>query len=451
MDRLVYRNFGTHESLLLNHTVTTNGVAGIRWYEIRDPGGAPTVFQQGTFSPGSNNWRWAGSLAQDQAGDIALGYSISSTGSPGVAHPAIAWAGRLAGDSLGSFGQSESIIDSGSFNDAQSQRWGDYSSMTIDPSDDCTFWYTNELYGASSSHWSTEIASFKFPNCGANDFSISASPAVTAIQGAGGSTTVSTLSTKGSPESVALNAYDLPAGATASFNPATVTAGQASTLTLTAGPTTPPGTYTVEVAGTAPSAVHGTTVSFTVSAAHTLSVLKSASGAGTITSQPQGISCGSVCSSRFAAGQNVTLTAAPAAGSLFVGWSGGGCSGQGTCMVTLSADTAVTAVFDTRPVCNSRSGSVTFNTSKKLSLACSHARSTTLRWALVRQPAHGRLSQVSSTGAVTYTPKTGYAGPDSFTFKAVDSHGVSSKIATVTLKVLARRTATAALAALALF
>lgn len=447
MDRLVYRNFGDHESLLVNHTVTSSGVAGIRWYEIRDPGGTPTVYQQGTFSPDANNWRWAGSIDQDQAGDIALGYSISSAGSPGVAHPSIAWAGRLAGDPLGTFGQTENIIDSGAFNDTQfGQRWGDYSSMTIDPSDDCTFWYTNELYSASSTHWSTAIASTKFPNCARNDFSIAASPAVSALQGAGGSTTVSTTSTKGAGALVALNAYDLPAGATASFNPATVTAGQTSTLTLTAGPATPPGTYTVEVAGTAPSAVHGTTVSFTVNAAHQLTVLKSASGSGTVTSQPQGIDCGSTCSSPFAAGQSVTLTASPATGSLFIGWSGAGCSGHSTCLVTMDADKSVTAVFDTRPVCKNRSVSVTFNTPKKLSLGCSHARSTTLRWVIVRRPAHGVLSKVSSSGAVTYTPRKGYSGPDSFTFKAIDSHGISSKIATVGLKVL-RRTAMPALAA----
>jgi hypothetical protein len=166
MYRLAYRNFGSYESLVANQTVqvtSSSNQNGVRWYEIRNPNGTPTVFQQGTYSPDSTAYRWLGSLAQDRNGDVAVGYSVSD---PVSIYPGIRYAGRLVSDPLGTL-EAESVIVNGSASQTgqHAERWGDYSSMSIDPTDDCTFWYTNE-YIAVGGSWNTRIASFKFNGCG---------------------------------------------------------------------------------------------------------------------------------------------------------------------------------------------------------------------------------------------------------------------------------------------
>jgi hypothetical protein len=265
MDRVTYRNFGDHESVFAEHTVTAGAGTGIRWYELRSPGSSPTVFQQGTYAPADTNWRWMGSMAADQAQDMVLGFSLSST----TKKPSIAWTGRLAGDTLGQMGQGETILDTGAGTESGATRWGDYSSMTVDPSDDCTFWYVNELYNITLTYtWDTRIASVKFPNCAQNDFTLAPSPdTVTAVQGGQGATTIDTTVTAGTAENVGLYVNGLPAGASAGFSPAAPAAGTSSTLTLTAGAATPPGSYPITVIGHATSAVHATSLTFTVTAA----------------------------------------------------------------------------------------------------------------------------------------------------------------------------------------
>jgi hypothetical protein len=161
MMQLQYRNFGNFEALWVNHTVGSGGVAGVRWYEVRDPGGTPYVYQQGTYSPDGEN-RWMGSLAIDGDGNMALGYSVSSEN----VIPAIRYTGRLNGESLGGLAQGEAELFQGTGVQVGSTRWGDYSSMSIDPVDDCTFWYTNEYLLTNSSNWVTRIGSFRFPSCG---------------------------------------------------------------------------------------------------------------------------------------------------------------------------------------------------------------------------------------------------------------------------------------------
>ncbi len=160
--RLSYRNFGTYESLLVTHAVTVNSSAGVRWYEIRNPeGNPPTLHQQGTFAPDSN-FRWMPSIAQDKLGDIAVGYSVSSSSM----YPAIRYTGRVPSDPLGSMETEASILEGTGAELSGNGRWGDYSAMTVDPVDDCTFWYTNEYYNVSSvKSWRTRIASFKFSSC----------------------------------------------------------------------------------------------------------------------------------------------------------------------------------------------------------------------------------------------------------------------------------------------
>ncbi len=169
MHRLTYRKSSDHETLLMNHTVDAGGGrAGIRWYEVRDPGGTPSIYQQGTYAPNDSASRWMGSLAMDHTGNIALGYSVSSLS----IYPSIRYAGRLVDDPLGELTQGEGsiVVGAGSQRDSRS-RWGDYSSMNLDPVDDCTFWYTQEYYPVTPSgvqiNWHTRIASFRFPNCSA--------------------------------------------------------------------------------------------------------------------------------------------------------------------------------------------------------------------------------------------------------------------------------------------
>lgn len=161
MWRLAYRNFGDHDTLVVTHSVAGgSGNVGARWYEIRNPGGTPTVYQQGTFAPDSN-FRWMGSLTMDQMGDMALGYSESSSSMA----PGIFYTGRLATDPLGTM-ENEAMVIAGAGVEQGSSRWGDYSSMGIDPVDDCTFWYTNEYFPVTGSgNWHSRIASFKFPAC----------------------------------------------------------------------------------------------------------------------------------------------------------------------------------------------------------------------------------------------------------------------------------------------
>jgi hypothetical protein len=166
MYRLQYRNFGTYETLLGNHTVDVDGTdrAGVRWFELRrQSGGNWGMYQQGTFSPDSTD-RWMASVAMNGSGQIALGYSIASSS----IYPSIRYTGRLASDPLGTMSQGENTIINGAGSQTStSSRWGDYSSMSVDPMDDCTFWYTTEyVQSTGSAPWRTRIASFTFPGCG---------------------------------------------------------------------------------------------------------------------------------------------------------------------------------------------------------------------------------------------------------------------------------------------
>jgi hypothetical protein len=163
MYRFSYRNFGTYESLVVDHAITSGSSVGMRWYELRNPNGAVTVNQQGTYAPDSA-YRWMGSIAQDHVGDMGLGFSVSSSSQ----HPGISYTGRLVSDPANTMPQGETsvIVGGGSQTGQNLSRWGDYSSMTVDPADDCTFWYTTEYIPSNGAfNWKTQIASFKFPSC----------------------------------------------------------------------------------------------------------------------------------------------------------------------------------------------------------------------------------------------------------------------------------------------
>lgn len=172
MYRLAYRQFPTYGALVVNHTVAvTNkprtGQTGVRWYELRvDNAGTPSLFQQGTFTNGSGTgdglYRWMGSAAMDKAGNIALGYSVSS----GAMRPSIRFTGRGPADALGSLGPEFSIQTGVGSQTTGLSRWGDYASLSVDPDDDCTFWFTTEYLKTSGTfNWSTRVGSFKLNNC----------------------------------------------------------------------------------------------------------------------------------------------------------------------------------------------------------------------------------------------------------------------------------------------
>ncbi|GAC1605362.1 MAG: hypothetical protein NVS4B10_18840 [Myxococcales bacterium] len=269
MYRLAWRGFADgHESLIVNHSVTAGASTGVRWYEIRSPNTTPVVYQQGTFAPDAQ-FRWMGSSAMDGSGGIALGYSLSSSS----VHPGIYVTGRNAGDALGTMTQGETslIVGGGSQTGTQAlSRWGDYSNLSIDPSDDCTFWFTTEFIPSNGTfNWQTQVGSFKLSGCGpvaTNDFSISASPSsLSLVQGTSGTSTISTLVTAGAAGTVSLVASGVPAGATATLNPTSVTAGGSSTLTVNTG-TAAAGSYTITVTGTEGTVSHATTIALTVTA-----------------------------------------------------------------------------------------------------------------------------------------------------------------------------------------
>ncbi|MDE3187402.1 MAG: hypothetical protein KGM96_07755 [Acidobacteriota bacterium] len=173
MYRLSYRNYGATQAMVVNHAVqvsSTSTQTGIRWYQLCNQSATIpfSVCGQGTFSPDSTTYRWMGSIAQDGTGNLGLGYSTSS----GSMYPSVAVTGMEKGVDSGM--ETEAVLYNGpNFQDTYS-RWGDYSSVAVDPKDNCTFWYTTEystptnVFGIYNFFWGTVIGSFNFPNCTPN-------------------------------------------------------------------------------------------------------------------------------------------------------------------------------------------------------------------------------------------------------------------------------------------
>jgi hypothetical protein len=167
MPRMAYRNFGTYQSFLVSHTIQvgtgTNQQTGIRWYELRGSTGNPTLYQSGTVTNGNSIYRFTPSIAQDTSGNAAVGYSVSSS----ALHPGI----RAAYWSLGTLGATptEITLKNGTGDEENSIHWGNLTSMNVDPSDGCTFWYVNQYYQAneigSEVNWDTRISHFKLSTC----------------------------------------------------------------------------------------------------------------------------------------------------------------------------------------------------------------------------------------------------------------------------------------------
>ena len=254
LHRLAYRNFGSHESLVTNQSVEAPGpFAGVRWWEIRSPNVTPLIYQQGTYAPADGLHRWMGSAAQDSAGNMALGFSTSSS----TTFPSVAYTGRLAGDPLGTMPQGEGVIYTGTGSQTGGgNRWGDYSSMNVDPTDDCTFWFVNEYLPTTSERgWQLRIGSFRFNECGTPGFSLGVSPASQNIC-VGSSATYSITNTSiasfAGPVTLALTGA--PAPSTASFAPNPTPTPGTGTLTISNTASIAAGTYPLTINGTSPPA-----------------------------------------------------------------------------------------------------------------------------------------------------------------------------------------------------
>lgn len=157
MYRLAYRNFGTHETMVANHTVNVSGRAGIKWYEFRkENGGEWFTYQQGVYAPNDGISRWMGSIAINAYGTIALGFSVTNSS---TVFPSVRYTGRPVTAPLGEMTYEEIEVVTGTSSQSGVSRWGDYSNLSIDPVDDSTFWFTTEYMRGG---WRTRIASFNF-------------------------------------------------------------------------------------------------------------------------------------------------------------------------------------------------------------------------------------------------------------------------------------------------
>ena len=281
MYRLGYRNLGTREALTVNHSVVVSTITGVRRYELDITGGVPSVRQQATYSPDSSH-RWMGSIAMDKVGNIGVGYSTSSS----TVKPSIRFAGREATDPLNTLSVESSLQAGGGSQTTGLSRWGDYSTLAIDPVDDCTFWYTSEFLQVNGTfNWSTRIGSFKFASCGDTeplpDFTFAVTPSSRTITQGESTTFDATVS--------ALNGYTgggnfsvtgLPANASGSFLPTSYSGGSgASTLTITTAANTTTGSFPVTITATdsGGTPTHSTIVTLTVNPAPVIDFTISAS------------------------------------------------------------------------------------------------------------------------------------------------------------------------------
>ena len=281
MFRVAYRNFGDHESLVGNYTVKANNVAGVRWFELRNvTSGSLSVFQESTYQP-DTDWRWMGSLAMDSAGNLAVGFNASSA----TIKPQLRYAGRLASDPPNQLAQGETHLFDGAGAQLQTNsRWGDYSALTIDPVDDCTFWFTGEYYSTTAQfNWRTRIGSFKFAECGTPGFTLNATPSDVSVCAGTPATynvDVGSVSDFNSPVTLAATGNPSPTTATFSPNPVPTLPGS-STLTI--------GNTTGVAAGSYPIAINGTATGADPKTTNvTFNVFATAPGAPTLTGPANG-------------------------------------------------------------------------------------------------------------------------------------------------------------------
>ena len=418
MYRLGYRNLGDHESLVANHTVVTAaGNTGVRWYEVRSPNGAPSIYQQGTFAPDNDN-RWMASIAMDRSGDIGIGYTVAS----GATYPSIRYTGWQAGDTLGSL-QAETQIATGGGSQTGYNRWGDYSTMRVDPSDDCTFWYTQEYQATTqSANWNTRIGSFKFSSCGQAATSTTTTLASSANPSSYGQQVVFTATvTPASGSGTPTGTVTFKDGATL-LGSAALSGGAASLATATLA--TGPHSITASYGGDANylSSV-STAVSQTVNRANTTTVVSSSANPATV-------------------GQSVTLTAqvSPSAATGTVTFYDGGNS-IGTAAVVAGkaslSTSALSAGAHSITAAYGGDGNYNSSTSAALNETINNLTSTTTALASSANPSvrgqkvtfTATVSAASGSGTPTGTVKF-LDGGTSLGTSTLNSSGVATLTAT---------------------
>ncbi len=294
MVRLQYRNLGEYEAMVSNFTVDLDGTnkAAIRWFELRKSGADPWALQQeGTYAPDASH-RWMGSIAMDGSGNIALGYSVSDAT---VTKPSIRYAVHEYTDPPGTM-QAEAVIMNGNgVNTGPYGRWGDYSAMSVDPSDQCTFWYTNEYHDVDldSFNWNTRVGVFKVPDCSGGlgpDFSMEAAPVAQPVCAPNTADYQITLeSRQGFTDTVDLSTIFTPASVmTSTFSVDPVVPPGSTVLTVGNTGNAAEGHYDIEVTGTAPTKTHSITVGLDVYAGLALAplLLSPADGASGQAVQP---------------------------------------------------------------------------------------------------------------------------------------------------------------------
>ena len=292
---------------MINHAVDVGGDrSGARWAQFDfTPGesivntpadvffsggfesGPPTklakrLLDQGTFAPGATEHRWMGSISQDKNGNIGFAYNVGSTAfnaqirhtarartdAPGLMRDEIVPAGAIEDCTPTTTGAQLAAPQSG----RPFSRWGDYSTTGVDPSDDCTFWHTNEYYATTSNaNWQTRVCSFKLAECGQADFSVEATPTTLvpfcAAPAASRAFNIRVGALGSFAGTVTLSASGFPAGITPTFGTPTLNAGQTTTLTLNGFNSVVAGTYQGTVTGISGAVSRTAPVRFGISAA----------------------------------------------------------------------------------------------------------------------------------------------------------------------------------------
>jgi len=261
MWRLQYRNFGSYETLVGNLVTDVDGAnrGGIRWFELRKIGaGAWSLYQEGTYAPSTDTHsRWMGAISMDGSGNIAVGYNTSSS----TMYPSLRYVGRLRSDDPGSMLQGEVYLANGTA-PSPSNRYGDYAAMSVDPVDDCTFWFTGEYNTGGS--WSTKIGAFRFDACTGGlgpDFALEATPASQTMctpETAAYELALSPLFGFDTP--ITLTAYGVPAETIHAFSPNPATPPLTATLSISTTSLTAAGSYTIDIVGTTATRTHTATV-----------------------------------------------------------------------------------------------------------------------------------------------------------------------------------------------
>ncbi|MDZ3824581.1 MAG: hypothetical protein U0S76_13345, partial [Pseudoxanthomonas sp.] len=302
MNVLMYRNFGSHESLvgnLVTNTSTDPQIRGaIRWFELRRSGSTANtawqLYQEGTYAPtdaGGNIDRWMAGSGVDSAGNIAMAYSVVRQ-NPAI-FAGLRYVGRLASDPLGVMTTGETSLVEGTRNQPQ-ERWGDYHQMGIDPVDGCTFWFTGEYMGPTGNTNDTRVASFRHDECGEPSFTLAASLSQASICAAAPPVAAPAIqinvgSVSGFTDPVALSFNPaLPTGISGTLTPNSVNPPGSSALALTVNAGVSPGANTVTVQGASGAITKTTDVVLNVATAApgTPTPVSPANNAGNVILQP---------------------------------------------------------------------------------------------------------------------------------------------------------------------